>query len=148
MKVGSGTIRTGRGSMTNSGIYKRRLTMSNREVSTETRTLHPRALAVLGEEWCLALLEVARDLRSGAIPPERYNQKEYCGTACCIAGHAARKRGVPVDILVDLEGTDPALFDYRGGLFGPHPVRPTPAQAADAIEAYVYAGADQPWGDC
>lgn len=27
------------------------------------------------------------------IKPERYNQSRWCGTACCIAGHAARMEG-------------------------------------------------------
>lgn len=54
---------------------------------TNARTFHPRALAALGAPACIAMLSVARDLRSGAIPPEHYDQQRSCGTACCIYGH-------------------------------------------------------------
>jgi hypothetical protein len=111
--------------------------MSNRQFMT-TRTLHPKALAALGEEACIVALEVARDLRDGTIPPERYNQAVICGSACCIAGHMARRLGV----------NDLNLYfthrDLREGLFnGEHPS--DPLLAADAIERYVYDGSETPW---
>src|ERR1700677_1180202 len=50
-------------------------------------TIHPTALEELGYEASIIALGVAKDLRSGAIKPENYDQGSVCGTACCIAGH-------------------------------------------------------------
>jgi hypothetical protein len=110
--------------------------MSNRRFIT-ARTLHPKALAALGEEACIVALEVARDLRDGTIPPEHYNQVSICDSACCIAGHMARRLGVNVVTLY-------FTHDLRAGLFnGVHPS--DPLLAADAIERYVYDGSETPW---
>jgi len=109
--------------------------MSNRQFIT-ARTLHPKALAALGEEACIVALEVARDLRDGTIPPERYNQAYICGSACCIAGHMARRLGVNVVTLF--------THDLSADLFnGGHPS--DPFLAADAVERYVYDGSETPW---
>ena len=124
--------------------------MSDRKQDSETRTIHPRAIAALGEEACVVMLGVARDLRSGAIPPEHYDQGSYCGTACCVAGHVALRLGVrPKDVAdwaSDAEIRDAALFDNDLALFSScihHKV--SPALAARAIERYLYEGADHPW---
>jgi hypothetical protein len=112
--------------------------MSNRQDSN-TRTIHPRALKELGEEACIVALGVARDLRSGAIPPEKYDQAYYenntaCETACCIAGWM-RIRGVFHETL---------LRANTGNLLG-YGIRPTPLRAANAIERYIYDGSETPW---
>jgi hypothetical protein len=110
--------------------------MSNRQFITAC-TLHPKALAALGEEACIVALEVARDLRDGTIPPERYDQAHICGSACCIVGHMARRLGVNVVTLYFAR-------DFRADLFnGAHPS--DPLLAADAIERYVYDGSETPW---
>ena len=49
--------------------------MSNREITTATRTIHPRALAALGEKACIVALGVARDLLDGTIPPDDLNHE-------------------------------------------------------------------------
>ena len=124
--------------------------MSNRSLTNETRTIHPRALAALGEKACIVMLGVAADLRSGMIPPERYNQTWYCGTSCCIAGHVALRLGMDgvewAAMVLGSESNIAGLFGYDRGLFGGgHPS--DPQLAARAIERYIYEGADNPWGD-
>src|SRR5258706_15298977 len=64
--------------------------MSNRQLTDTTIQIHPRALKALGLKKALVFLEVARDLRSGAIERDMYYQGSYgyeCGSACCIYGH-------------------------------------------------------------
>lgn len=123
--------------------------MSNRESSSETRTIHPRALAALGEKACIVMLEVARDLLSGAIPADKFNQHDYCGSAFCIAGHVALRLGhVGYDASVwidNAERSDPALFDNTYGLFSDDSDKPNRQNASHAIERYVYDGEDHPW---
>ncbi len=121
--------------------------MSNRQES-QVRTIHPRAIKELGEEACIVALGVAADLRSGVIPPEEYDQRDWCGTSCCIAGHiadrigiASRAEGNSFPVLswasrVDSEG----LYQLFGGA---HPS--DPHLAADAIERYVYDHSQTPW---
>lgn len=112
--------------------------MSNRH-EVEGRTIHPRALEELGEEACIVALGVARDLRSGVIPPEKYDQGRYmhaCGAACCIAGHMRDRLGLRGHFTV----LSPALMDLFGGL---HPS--IPHLAVDAIERYIYDGSETPW---
>jgi hypothetical protein len=126
--------------------------MSDRQKTTETRTIHPRVLAALGERVCVEMLGVARDLRSGVIPSERYDQGTYCGTACCVAGHLMIRLGVMRSgaprrsdrenvstRLMQLGDRDSALWR----LFSPRPS--DPLLAADAIERYVLAGSVYPW---
>lgn len=114
--------------------------MSNRH-EADGRTIHPRAIRELGEEACIVALGVARDLRSGVIPPEKFDQRFYssqlragCGSACCIAGWMLI-RGV----------SDRSLGCASvGNLFGGcHPS--DPQLAADAIERFVYEGSKRPW---
>lgn len=115
-------------------------------VGRQVRTIHPRALAELGEEACIVALGVARDLRSEAIPPEKYDQTSYCGTACCIAGHIARRMGVEVKDFIwspSILGSDALRFGDLT-LFG-HSARECPEAGADAIERYVYDGSVEPW---
>jgi hypothetical protein len=105
-----------------------------------TRTIHPRALKAIGHEACIAMLGVARDLRSGVIPPAVYCQRVYRGTACCIAGHTARRLNESVwHFLAGI--MDDAV--YMRLFCGAEPS--DPHLAADAIERYIYAGADEPW---
>jgi hypothetical protein len=119
--------------------------MSNRKRTLKARTIHPRALATFGEEVCVVMLGVARDLRDGTISPENYDQKNYCGTACCIAGHVAARLDMCVREFIDLQTRDDALWNSGyGALFrGSNPS--DPLLAADAIERYVYDGAERPW---
>lgn len=120
--------------------------MSNRSSAGETRTIHPCALAELGEEACIVALGVARDLRSGVIPPERYSQEEYCGMACCIAGHIALRLGEDVMQFVNrrsIINSDSLRWDSTS-LFGNSQAE-LPDVAADAIERYVYDGSETPW---
>lgn len=125
--------------------------MSDRQSTDEVRTIHPRALEALGLEAATVMLGVARDLRSGVIRPEHYDQKNWiidsdCGTACCIAGHVATRLGVRknhayFDAWADKAmGKDIACFHLFSGR---HPS--DPLLAADAIERYIYDGADRPW---
>lgn len=116
---------------------------------THLRTIHPTALAQLGEEACIVALGVARDLRSGVIPPEKYDQTSECGSSCCLAGHIAARLagGEPGDVSLYWEQRD---FFYEHGvrgnnnLFaGGHPS--DPLLAADAIERFVYDGSQTPW---
>jgi hypothetical protein len=110
----------------------------------ESRTIHPTAIAKLGYEACIVALGVARDLRSGVIPPEEYNQVnlgEFSPCPCCIAGHIGRRMGVwPSRISMRL-----GLLGQVGyGLFsGGNPS--DPQLAADAIERCIYDGSDTPW---
>ena len=123
--------------------------MSSRHES-QARTIHPRALAELGEEACVVALGVARDLRNGVIPRKNYNQQNYCGTACCIAGHMAERLGVPVGDFINRRGiiASGALRFTRRSLFGGGPNHSAPVhpmEAADAIERYIYLGSVTPW---
>lgn len=113
---------------------------------SETKTIHPETLKEISLKAALALLEVARDLRSGAIPQELFDMKSYtdrypCGTSHCIAGWAICK----------LEGRFSTSKYHthfpkgmRNGLFaGYHPS--DSIEAADAIERYIYDHAANPW---
>jgi hypothetical protein len=112
--------------------------MSDRR-EAEARTIHPRARKQLGKKACIVALGVARDLRSGAIPPEKFDMRwllprAYRGSACCIAGWMLI-RGVKIDALHRAD---------NGDFFSPsHPS--DPHLAADAIERYVYSYSKIPW---
>lgn len=109
------------------------------------RTFHPRALTALGALACIAMLSVARDLRSGAIPPENYNQATHYGTSCCIYGHV-RKRLDDINNERLVHQWHPRREIGLMDLFNGH--RPSnPQQAACAIERYIYEGAEQPWAE-
>lgn len=118
--------------------------MSGRQ-DQSVRTIHPKSLALVGDAICLEMLTLARDLRSGAVPPESYNQKRLygdCGTACCILGHLRQR--VSPKAYVKLKHS---WFEKDGGLVelfaGYHPS--DPQRAADAIERFVFDGSDNPW---
>lgn len=127
--------------------------MSRRERSTETRTIHPRALHTLGQEAAIIMLEVARDLRSGAIPPDHLYQARYfndgnpCGTPCCLGGHVAARLGMrnyqeTLHWVEEVLGRETRLG--LNNLFSAD--NPSdPILAADAAERYLYDGADLPW---
>ena len=112
--------------------------MSNRH-EVEGRTIHPRALKELGEEACIIALGVARDLRSGVIPADKFDMRfihARCGSACCIAGWMMI-RGAGRETLN-------AVVRNMSDLFaGHHPS--DPQLAADAIERYIYNGSETPW---
>ena len=122
--------------------------MSDRKLA-ESRVIHSRALAAWGEETCFVALKVADDLRSGAIPPEEYDQTSFfpskCGSACCIAGHIALRMKELVESLLGRSGYFTAHYhDPISRLFsGAHPS--DPQLAADAIERFVFDGSDNPW---
>src|SRR4029077_3296413 len=110
---------------------------------SEARTIHQIAIDVLGMEACIVALGVARDLRSGKIPPEEYDQGTLWGTArrtaCCIEGHIRRRMGRRI-----IQSTDDNLIYHGRGLFaGSNPS--DPILAADAIERFVYDGSQSPW---
>lgn len=132
--------------------------MSNRQATSETRTIHPRALVALGESVCVEMLGVARDLRSGVIPRKKFNQgvwyandKSWCGSACCIAGHVAH-RTLEIDFartgaqqrillaqIMDWEMRDSGVSALFCGC------QPSdPLLAADAIERFVLRGSGDP----
>jgi len=104
----------------------------------------------LGLKKALVFLEVARDLRSGAIEKDMYYQGSYgyeCGSACCIYGHVDSRLFKTVNNRINrakkLKDKDNALAYLFTG------ARPSiPAAAADAIENYVLKGHDQPWHGC
>ena len=108
------------------------------------REIHPRALAELGHEACIVALGVARDLRSGVIPGEEFDMGSFCGASCCIVGHIACRLGIRGN---DSRGdfySALIVSDALDALF--EPARPSdPIRAADAIERYIYDGADRPW---
>ena len=124
--------------------------MSDRKLA-DVRTIHPRALSIWDEATCLVALEVARDLRSGAIPPEEYDQGSFtklegrCGTACCIAGHIAIRMKEPVETLLarmdywHAPSSSPTSRLFSGSLIS------NPRLAADAIERFVISGSEDPW---
>lgn len=133
--------------------------MSDRKIA-ESRTIHPRALKELGEEACIVALGVARDLRSGVMPPDDFQMMTWCGTSCCIAGHISARlinlgRADRERIAAKYEHPDRDFqwrFYQRGADGSPglrdlfnerHPS--DPQLAADAIERYVYSGSDKPW---
>jgi hypothetical protein len=120
--------------------------MSDRKLD-DARTIHPDCIAAVGEEVCLALLSVARDLRSGAIPPEHYYQGSWCGTAQCIWGHAATRLGrynkMEISVagrkLMEKDAGLHELFMGAGGAFA------SPDQAANAIESWLFTHAKFVW---
>ena len=121
------------------------------------REIHPGVLDGIGADVAFELLGVARDLRSGAIVAADYKQSEWaCGTAYCIAGHAAIRRGVPADSTSIRIWTDDLVSSCRNDevmrglsnlfyLCCPHGKMPTPAEAADAIEHLVFDASSRPW---
>jgi hypothetical protein len=117
--------------------------MSNRN-DTDARTIHPNAIRILGEEACIVALGVARDLRSGDIPPERYDQGTLCGTACCIAGHIAYRMNRPqVDLWARVICTSIPMVSGKGLFAGGNPSNPI--LAANAIERFLFEGSERPW---
>ncbi|SRR5258706_9521088 len=124
--------------------------MSNRQLTETTVQIHPRALKALGLKKALVFLEVARDLKSGAIERDMYYQGSYgyeCGSACCIYGHVDSRLFKSVKNRVQraqkLRNKDSALSDLFAGTH-----RSIPAAAAEAIENYVLKGYDSPWHGC
>ena len=121
--------------------------MSDRRLA-DVRTIHPRTLSIWDEATCLVALEVARDLRSGVIPPEEYDQGCFyrigCGSACCIAGHIALRMKEPVESLLVRSGYFTARYhDPISRLFSGARAS-DPQLAADAIERFLQ-GSDNPW---
>lgn len=110
------------------------------------RTIHPDIIAAIGEPAALLMLELAKDLRSGKLSAEEYDQRSFCGTACCIAGHLfIRDYRLFRDHIYDNWLAMP-----RGEIIGLndlfasyHPSNPV--LAADAIERYIFANALHPW---
>jgi hypothetical protein len=122
--------------------------MSDRKLD-DARTIHPDCIAAVGEEVCLALLSVARDLRSGIIPPEHYYQGTWCGTAQCIWGHACERLNIDYyeaesDMAEDLMDKDAGLQELFIGHAG---MSAHPDQAADATERWLFKHSIRPWGD-
>jgi len=123
--------------------------MSDRKLA-DVRQIHPSALSIWDEATCLVALEVARDLRSGAIPPEEYDQGSFtkslstCGTACCIAGHIALRMRESVERFIGRSRYSTEYPNRMSRLFaGSQPS--DPILAADAIERFVYDGSETPW---
>src|SRR5258706_12888633 len=121
--------------------------MSNRQLTETTVQIHPRALKALGLKKALVFLEVARDLRSGAIEKDMYYQGSYgygCGSACCIYGHVDSRLFKSIKNITKraqkLKGKDSALVDLFAGAYPSIPIL-----AANAIENYVLKGHDSPW---
>jgi len=121
--------------------------------------IHDRALNALGLETAIVMLEVARDLRSGAIEAENYDQNRFgrderiytdegmkdCNTPCCIWGHVCHRMGIyswsdRATSAENMTDKDRAL----GWLFA-SVEDATPKRAAQAIENYVISGMDHPW---
>lgn len=129
--------------------------MSDRQQADTNIVIHERALNSLGLKISLILLSVARDLRSGVIENDQYNQRTFgnwdgCNTACCIWGHACSRMGITNwkerrTSANKLISNDKALSN----LFAAIPIasmrRMYPEQAAEAIENYVLKGHDRPW---
>jgi hypothetical protein len=109
------------------------------------RQIHPKSLALIGDEACLEMLALARDLRSGAVPPEAYDQTRLayrCGAPCCIAGHLRRR--MSWETYAKIRGGWVACDNGIIDLFASH--HPSdPHLAADAIERFVFDCSDNPW---
>jgi hypothetical protein len=130
--------------------------MSDRKLTNDAVKIHDRAMNTLGLERALIMLDVAKDLRSGAIEHDLYNQRAYgvaftndsisdCDTPCCIWGHVCFRMGVNRwadrrDSARELMHKDVALTS----LFAPR-IDVTPVMAANAIENYIIKGHVLPW---
>lgn len=91
-----------------------------------------------------------------ALPPERFDMENYCGTACCIAGHAAAlspdKKSSPLTveraaawlgIKLKNENSDWSMPEHR--LFVPRTEdavawESTPEQAAKVVRHFAKTG--------
>jgi hypothetical protein len=122
--------------------------MSDRNLD-DARTIHPDCIAVVGDEVCLALLSVARDLRSGAIPPEHYFQGCWCGTAQCIWGHAAARLGYYKKREISLLAEEFMIRDagLQQLFIGTRGMSAFPDQAADATERWLFKHSMRPWNE-
>lgn len=110
--------------------------MSNRHDS-RARTFCETALAELGPDGCVALAQIADDLRSGVIPPEAYDQRWDSGEPpCCIRSHLSILLGRMFSTTVPRSH---AMFDLFSAS---HPS--DPQLAARAIDRY-FAGEYAPW---
>ena len=119
--------------------------------SRAARTISEHALRHLSLEACLALLRVADDFRHRRVPEAAYDQGEFCGTAYCVAGHAAdvldpnrNMRVGPMRVL----GAGmfvPGLTHGAYCLFGSGCGLATYERVPLAVEAFVYDGDPQPW---
>src|SRR5713226_2121070 len=119
------------------------------ETDLKQREVNPEVVNYLGFEVVTELLGIARDLRSGVIPPEMYDQFTLpndpfpdCSTPCCILGHLKRRldhklyqafrllwisdRGRLCDLFNAFHPSDPQL-------------------AAVAIERYLFEASNDPW---
>lgn len=100
----------------------------------------------------LALLEVARKMRTGEIQESLYDQRHYsvtraCGTVCCIWGWLDIELRVSALEEIFIQ-TSSAVRKGLRNLFQSHPLDwkdPTTTEAADAIERYVLNGSETPW---
>jgi hypothetical protein len=123
--------------------------MSDRKLATETRTIHPLTLDEIGEKVAIVMLGVARDLRSGAIPPEGFNMQHYhCGSAHCIGGWiefrvAGRRPSLSIRSKLFCKRTGELPLSLCNLFSASNPS--DPYLAARAIECYVYEGSDDPW---
>jgi hypothetical protein len=110
----------------------------------ETRTIHPDVFKDISVETALVMLEIARDFRSGVIPPEQFFMPAFhakCGTAHCIAGWVEVRTGKS---RFELFKSPEKISNNLLCLFiGSHPS--DPQKAADAIENYMFNYADRPW---
>lgn len=73
-------------------------------------------------------VNVAEVLRAAdlveSVPPEEFDMANYCGTACCIAGHVLRDSAVPADKIAGKWDVAAAAIlglseDQRLNLFAP-----------------------------
>lgn len=114
----------------------------NSRQETETKQIHPRALQELGEEACIAALDVASDLRSGIISTDEFNMQNICGSHYCILSYIALRIGRhPATFCNDIHWFD--VPGFHSLTDGRHPSNPF--LAADAIERYIYTDTVQPW---
>lgn len=109
-----------------------------------SRTIHPNALRDIGEEACMTLLGIARDLRDGTIPPEKYDQRTLghgCNTPCCIAGHFKWRAPEIWQGLINFHAAAHTPLDNLFDACYPS----DPMLAAKAIDRYVFDYSNKPW---
>lgn len=128
-----------------------------KNVESEVRQIHPEVLKECPYETIIALLEVAKDLRSGKIRRELFNMSSFdshtsCGTSHCIAGWVAVYLGKKYYDDVKWVNSNHYLCwpgeDFSGKqyeLFMTINPYQTPEEAADAIENYIFNAAVLPW---
>lgn len=90
------------------------------------------------EEQHTALVKTLGFFERGEVPPEKFDMRYWCGTACCIGGWVEQLTGVNID-MGEPASIQPLCYPETDALFCTDP-----AKGAHALRNYLTRG-DADW---